>query len=223
MKTDMQIQEDVIEQLKWNPAVNAAEIGVAVTHGVVTLSGKVQSFNQKIMAEQSVRKVTGVKAIAENLEVGISPNEKKTDAELAEAIVDAFYWNNAVPEGKIKIKVEDGVVTLDGSVYFEYQRAAATEAVQKLNGIVRINNMIALEVQPASGDVKKQIMAAFHRSATIDASKVHVEVRGNKVILSGTVRSLSEYDDACEAAWAAPGIDMIDNQLQLEHEALVVD
>lgn len=221
MKTDIEIQENVIEQLKWEPAVNAAEIGVAVTDGIVTLSGKVDSFYKKVMAERAVRKVAGVKAVAENIDVGLSPSDAKTDAELAAAVLHALRWDNAVPDEKIKVKVENGVVTLDGTVYFQYQRAAAGNAVEKLKGVLSVHNYIGLDTPPMPQDIKKKIMAAFHRSATIDAKKVQVEIKGSKVVLTGVVRSLLESDDAREAALLAPGVDSVENRLVVEEDELV--
>ncbi|WP_308199099.1 BON domain-containing protein [Chitinophaga sedimenti] len=161
MKTDIEIQENVIEQLKWEPAVNAAEIGVAVTDGIVTLSGKVDSFYKKVMAERAVRKVAGVKAVAENIDVGLSPSDAKTDAELAAAVLHALRWDNAVPDEKIKVKVENGVVTLDGTVYFQYQRAAAGNAVEKLKGCSASTTTLAWTRRPCPRTLKRKLWRHF--------------------------------------------------------------
>ncbi|WP_295125044.1 BON domain-containing protein [uncultured Chitinophaga sp.] len=221
MKTDIKLQEDVMEQLRWEPSLNSAEIGVAATNGVITLSGKVDSYYKKIIAEKVVRRVSGVKAVAEDIVVGLSPFDQKTDTDLAESVVHTFKWDNAVPDEKISVKVEDGVVSLYGEVMFEYQRTAAQNDVQKLVGVVRVNNFLTVEKQPTPYDVKRKIMAAFHRSATIDANRISAEVSGNKVTLTGMVRSLAEADDAIDAAWAAPGIEAVENLLTLEEGELV--
>ncbi|WP_127127416.1 BON domain-containing protein [Pseudoflavitalea rhizosphaerae] len=222
MKTDVQIQQDVIDQLKWEPALNAAEIGVSVKNGVVTLSGIVDTFYKKIMAEQAANKVLGVRAVAEDLQVGVSPAFHRTDAEIADFVVKALKWNTAVPEEKIKVKVEDGVVTLNGEVDWEYQRSMAKTALESIAGIKKINNYVSVNPKSSPSDVKRKILAAFHRSANLDAENISVQVIGTKVILTGKVRSFAERSDAGAAAWAAPGISQVDNQLQMTTEELIL-
>ena len=216
MKTDAQIQEDVIRQLKWNPLLMAADIGVSVQRGVVTLSGQVDTYFKKSEAEKEARKVTGVRAIAENIHVGISPKNKRTDTEIAEAVLHALKWDTSIPEENIKVKVERGVVTLDGSVEWDFQRAAAGKAVAKLASVQEVLNRITLKPKITPSDLKQKIQAAFLRDATIDASRVQVEVLGSKVTLRGQVRSLAEKEEAEKAAWAAPGIVFVENMLEVE-------
>jgi osmotically-inducible protein OsmY len=218
MKTDAQIQKDVIDQIKWEPALNASGIGVAVKNGVVTLSGIVDSFSQKIAVEIAARKVTGVKAVAEDIQVGGSPIYRRTDTEIAQAILNVFKWDTSVPDDKIEIKVEDGVVTLDGEVEWDYQRNAAKRAVERLAGVRRINNFISIKQKVIASDVQQKIAAALHRSATIDAGKIAVEVTGNKVVLTGKVRSFAEEQDAVDAAWSAPGVSSVEDRLEMQEE-----
>lgn len=219
MKSDIQIQNDVIEQLKWEPGLNAAEIGVAVKNGIVTLSGIVDTWSKKIAAEDAAKKIAGVKAVAEDIQVGVSPGFRKTDAEIAEAVVFALRWNTTIPDEKIKIRVEDGVVSLDGEVEWNYLRSAAESAIEKLAGVRRINNYIKIKPSAKPNNVKQKITAAFIRSATIDSGKIMVETDGGKVILSGTVRSFAEREDAEKAAWSAPGVTSVVNNLVMEEEA----
>lgn len=223
MKTDLQIQKDVMDQLEWEPFLNASEIGVAVKNGIVTLSGQVDSFAKKLAAENAAKKISGVKAIAEDIQIGVSPSYKKTDAEIAEAVVNALKWHTAVQEEKIKIKVENGVVRLEGEVEWEYQRSNAKAAVVNLAGVNGVINLIVVKPKVASSDVQKRINAAFHRSATIDASKIEAEVSGSKVTLHGTVRSYSEKEDAENAAWNAPGVLTVKNDLQIEVPEYTLD
>lgn len=215
MKSDYEIQQDVLNQLKWNPLLKSSEIGVAVEDGIVTLSGHVDVYSKKIQAEQSAKKVAGVRAVAEDIVVGISPVYQKTDAEIAAAVLSALKWNSSVDEKDIKVKVENGVVTLEGEVEWEYQRMSAKNAVVNLIGVKSVQNMILLKVKTTPKDVQQKISAAFHRSATIDADKVLVEVIGNKAILRGNVRSFAEKEDAEDAAWAAPGITSVESHLSV--------
>jgi len=216
MKTDSQIQKDVIDQLGWEPILHASEIGVAVKEGVVTLSGRVDTFSKKIVAEKAAKKVSGVKAIAVDLEVGVSPLFKKSDTEIAETVLNALRLHTAVQEDRIKIKVEDGLVTLEGNVEWEYQRKAAQQSIENLPGVRDVNNLIMIRPTVLAIDVRKKINEAFHRSATIDSEKVKIDAIGSKVILTGTVRSIAEKEDAEDAVWAAPGVASIDNRLIIE-------
>ncbi len=220
MKNDMQIQQDVIEQLKWEPILNAAEIGVSVKNGIVTLSGIVDTYSKKYFAEDAAKKVAGVKAVAENIQVGISPAFRKTDTEIAEAVVSSLKWHTSVPEGKIKVKVEDSVVTLDGDVEWEYQRNSARKAIENIAGIRRINNFITIKPLSNPANVKQRILDAFQRSASIDAGVITVDTIGGRVILKGYVRSFAEREDAENAAWAAPGVTAVENKLVLKQEEL---
>jgi osmotically-inducible protein OsmY len=217
MKTDAQIQKDVIAQLNWEPILNAAEIGVFVKDGVVTLTGIVDTYTKKITAERSAKNVEGVKAVAEEIQVGVSPYFQRTDTEIAEAIMNALKWHTAVNKNKIKVKVENGIVTLDGNVEWDYQRIAAKNAIENLSGVRMIYNLITVQPTASPSDIKKNILEAFKRSANIDAEKVNVDVIGNRVVLRGKVHSINEKEDAAAAAWSAPGISVVDNHLEITH------
>lgn len=216
MKTDAEIQKDVMDELKWEPFLKASEIGVAVKNGVVTLSGTVDSYWKKVSAESAAGKVSGVKAVAEDIVVKFASDSKKTDAQIAEAVLNALKWNSSVPEDKLKVKVEDGWVTLDGEVEWDYQRKSANSAVNNLLGVVGISNNIRLATKVTPGDIKRKISAAFQRSATVDSEKITISVDGDKVTLTGKVRSYAESKDAETAAWMAAGINKVDNRLTID-------
>jgi len=218
MKTDSQIQKDVMAQLNWEPILNASEIGVGVKEGIVTLSGIVDTYTKKMMAEKAAKKVSGVKAVALDIQVGVSPLFRKTDSEIAETVLNALRLHTAVQEDRIKIKVEDGVVTLEGEVEWEYQRKAAVNAIENLPGVRNVLNYITVKPKVVASDIEKKIDSAFHRSATIDAEKIRVETIGSKVTLKGKVRSMAEKDDAEDAAWSAPGVMTVENRLDIEEE-----
>ena len=221
MKTDLQIKNDVMEELKWEPVLNASQIGVSVKDGVVTLSGTVDSYSKKITAERSAKKIDGVKAIAEDIEVVLPGTSKRNDTDIADAVVNALKWHSAVREHKINVKVESGIVTLEGEVDWEFQKNSAKMMVENLLGVTGIINNIKIKQQSSVSEIKKKIISAFHRSATIDASGIEIEIIGSKAILKGNVRSWAEKEDAENAVWSASGIDRVDNRLEIKTEELI--
>jgi len=216
MKSDFQIQKDVMDEIKWEPHLNASNIGVAVKNGIVTLSGQVDSISKKLTAEKAAKRVAGVKAVAEDIQVGISPGFLKTDTEIAEAVLNALKWYAAVKEEKIKIKVEEAVVRLEGEVEWEFERSNAKRAVEHLSGVRSVINSITLKPRVTPTDIQEKINAAFHRSATIDSERVMAEINGSKVTLRGTVRSVAEKEDAETAAWNAPGVTTVESWVEVE-------
>jgi osmotically-inducible protein OsmY len=216
MKSDLQIQKDVIEELRWEPFLNSSEIGVAVKNGIVTLSGQVDSYSKKLFAEKAAKKVAGVKAVAEDIQVGILPGSRKTDTEIAEAVLNALKWHSAIQDEKIKIKVENGNVKLEGEVEWEYQRSSIKSAIENITGVRSVINLVTVKPKITPSEIEQKIKAAFQRSATVDAGRITAEVFGSKVVLHGQVRSFAEKEDAEVAAWNAPGISNVESKLEIE-------
>lgn len=222
MKTDTEIQKDVMDELKWEPILNASEIGVAVKNGIVTLSGTIDSYFKKDEAENAAKRVAGVKAVASDIEITSLFSPPKTDTEIARTIADALKYNSAVNEDKIKIKVDNGWVTLEGEVEWEYQRQAVRTAVKNIPGVKGVANLIKINQVVTVKNVQQKIKEAFQRHANLDAEKIQVEISGNKVILSGKVRSWIEKNDAENAAWRAPGITSVENKLMIDAGVLAL-
>jgi len=214
MKTDLQLQRDVLEELKWLPNVLETEIGVSAKGGVVTLTGTVQSYGQKFAAERAVERVSGVRAIADDLRVSLPHSRERSDTDIAHAALSALRWNTEVPDARIQVIVRDGIITLDGEVEWQFQRSAAEEAVRFLSGMKGLIMRITVRQPKVSAlDVSTRIEEALKRNATLDAKKIAVEAEGGKVTLRGTVRSWAEREDAENVAWSAPGVTTVDDRI----------
>lgn len=192
MKTDTELQQDVMDELKWEPTIKAAEIGVAVKDGVVTLSGYVDSYVKKWAAERAAARVFGVRAVVEAIQVRLPGSLKRSDEDIAGVVANALEWNVLVPHDRVKVQVQDGLVTLSGEVDWGYQKFAAEEAVRSLMGVVRFSNQITVKPTVEPRDVKDKIESAFQRNALLDSRRITVETRGGWVILSGSVHSWGE-------------------------------
>jgi len=215
MKTDSQLQQDVMAELKWQPAVHAAQIGVEVKDGVVTLAGEVGSYLEKYEAERAALRVHGVKALAIDMEVKLTALGKRTDADIARSVENALEWMTLPTKNDVKVMVENGWVTLSGEVDWQYQRQAAADGVRNLMGVTGLSNQIGIKPRASSTVLRSDIEAALVRCAKADAQKITVQVQGGDVTLSGNVSSWSERNSAREAAWAAPGVRNVVDQMHV--------
>lgn len=212
MKTDAQIQRDVLAELKWEPSVNAAKIGVEVRDGIVTLAGHVDSYAEKWDAERASQRVSGVKALATEIDVALPGSSKRNDADIARSAESALEWTTFLPKDSVKIMVEGGWITLTGEVSWEYQRQSASAAVRYLMGVTGVSNQITIQPKVTAAAVKSDIEAALKRHAQADAQKILVSVSGGDVTLTGKVPTWSERDMARNSAWGTPGVtNVVDN------------
>ena len=216
MKTDIQIRKDVENELQWDPSIDDRKIGVIVNDGVVTLHGEVAHFAGRWAAEDSAKRVVGVRAIANEIQVKIPSSAARTDTDIAEAAANALRWHVVVAAEPIKAVVTDGWITLSGEVGWGYQKTAAENAVRHLFGVKGVMNDIAIKTALKATDVKQQIEEAFKRHALLDANSIEVKVDRSTVTLNGFVHTWQERDDAALAAWAAPGVVSVDNRLSVQ-------
>jgi osmotically-inducible protein OsmY len=216
MSNDLQLRQDVIDELEYEPSVNAAHIGVTANNGVVTLTGFVTSYAEKTAAERAARRVKGVRAIAEEIEVRLPSDTKRADDEIAARAVDILKWQVGVPSDRIAVKVEKGVVTLTGEVDWQFQKTEADQVVHKLSGVVDVVNQVRVATPVQAYEVKEKLEKALQRSAEVEASRITVETDGGKVILKGKVRAWYERDIAERAAWSAPGVTEVQNRIDIE-------
>lgn len=215
-KSDAQLQKDVMEELVWDPSIGRSEIGVACKDGVVTLGGQVDSFAKKDAAVLAAERVSGVRAIADDLTVKIPSSFRRTDTDIAHSVAESLKWDIQVPDDKITARVDAGWVWLDGEVEWEYQRAAAERCVRYLGGVSGVSNNIRIKKSASIPDVKRRIVSALHRNATLDAANIGVEVADGKVTLRGKVHSWSARNDAERAAWSAPGVVAVQDELSVQ-------
>jgi len=215
MRTDSKIKEDVLDELAWQPDIDETQIGVIVENGIVTLTGTVDSYSKKVAAEKAIKGVFGVKAVAEDIEVKYGNSYKRTDKEIAKAVVAALKWNFSVPEDKVKVKVENGWVYLSGEVKWSYQKDSAKNAVQHLLGVKYVANNIMIKQAIEPVNIENRIKKAFERSADIDAKDINVTTHDHTVKLSGKVHSLKEKEEARTAAYYAPGVYKVENELEV--------
>src|SRR5258708_12594427 len=205
-RTDVQIQQDVLAELKWEPRPTPNEVGVIVKDGIVTLTGWVDSYTKRWAAEDAAHRVKGVKAVANDIEVRLSTEDEKTDEDIAKAVVGALEWDAFIPIDKLDVTVSKGWVTLKGEVEWQYQKQDAERVVRRIQGVKGVSNLIVVKPKATPDDLKKRIEDALVRSAELDAQRITVEVDGTKVILKGTVRSWAEREEAERQAWAPPGV-----------------
>lgn len=210
-KMDVELQRDVIDELRWDPRVGATEIGVAVKEGVVTLTGNVDTNARRYAAIRAAQRVAGVKALAEDLVVKLPSNLLRTDTEIAHAALNALKWNIEVPTDRVKVRVDNGWVILEGQLEWQFERTAAEESVRWLTGVRGVTNLIMLKERAFAPDVQRRIEDALKRNAEVDAKHIRVDATNGKVTLRGTVRSWIERQDAEQAAWAAPGVVQVED------------
>jgi len=211
--TDRDLKQHVENALEWEPSFDAADIGVSIDGGVVTLRGEVGSYAAKSAAERVALRVYGVKAVANDLTVRLLTSFERNDTDIAQAAVTALTWNAAVPGNRVTVTVFNGWLTLNGTLDWQFQKEAAARAVRDLTGVRGVTNNIIVKPHVQAGDVQAKIEAAFKRSAEIDARRVSVTATGGTIVLNGHVRSWAERQEAERAAWAAPGVSQVDDRI----------
>jgi osmotically-inducible protein OsmY len=215
MRTDGQLQQDVIDELHWEPSVHADHIGVEVKDGIVTLAGEVGGYMEKFAAERATQRVTGVRGVAVDLQVVLPGDSRRSDADIADAAMRALDWNASVPRDRVKVLVEDGRVTLSGDVPWDYAREAACACVRALYGVKEVINLILIKAPATIHGIKGKIEAALQRQAHRHTRSIHVSVDRGTVTLDGEVDSLDERDAVEQAVWNAPGVQDVVDRLRI--------
>jgi osmotically-inducible protein OsmY len=215
MRTDKELQQHVMDELTWEPSLDAAQIGVSVDSGVVMLSGTVRSYSEKWAAERGAERVKGVRAVTDEIAVKLPGDTERSDSDIAGAAVNSLELNALVPRNRVKVVVEKGWIRLEGSVEFRYQRTEAEMAVRNLVGVKRVFNAINVKPLVSPAIVKGQIERALERAAEMDAKEIIVETHGNQVVLRVSVKSWREREQAEHAAWGAPGVTNVQNRIEV--------
>jgi osmotically-inducible protein OsmY len=213
MKSDSEIERDIRDELKWDPDLDADDIAVSVKDGVVTLAGFTKSYTDKWEAEAAAKRVAGVLAVANDIEVRLPAIDQRPDPDIARDAVTALKAQLPISYDRIKVLVKDGWITLEGAVEWQYQKSTAEYAVRKLKGVKGVTNVITVEPKVEPSELKRMIQEAFKRNAEVDANRITVEAKGSEVVLKGSVRSWIEREEAERVAWSAPGVTMVDDRI----------
>lgn len=219
MKTNEDLQQDVEDALKWEPLLEAAEIGVAVKNGIVTLSGTVDNYLKKMQAEEAAKKVAGVSAVVETIDVKLPDSKARTDYDIAVEVVLALQDNWNIPADCVKVKVEHGYVYLSGTLPWDYQREAAKRTIHDIEGVKEVVNLIHISSKETTPIDRQKVIDALLRHWSINANNIHVTVSGSTVILKGYVSSLYQKEEAEKVVWKAPGVTHVDNQLNIDFDS----
>ena len=213
MKSDSEIERDIRDELKWDPDLDADDIAVSVKNGVVTLAGFTKSYTDRWEAEAAAKRVAGVLAVANDIEVRLPEIDRRPDPDIARDAVTALKAQLPISYDRIKVVVKDGWITLEGAVEWQYQKSTAEYAVRKLKGVKGVTNVITVKPKVEPSELKRKIQEAFKRNAEVDANRITVEVKGSEVVLKGSVRSWIEREEAERVAWSAPGVTMVDDRI----------
>ena len=213
MKSDSEIERDVRDELKWDPDLDASDIAVSVKDGVVTLAGFTKSYTDRLEAELAAKRIAGVRAVANDIEVRLPAIDQRPDPDIARDAVSALKAELPISHDRIKVIVKDGWVTLEGAVEWQYQKTTAENAVRKVKGVKGVTNVITVKPKVQPSELQRKIMDAFKRNAEVDANRITVEANGSEVILKGTVRSWIEREEAERVAWSAPGVTKVEDRI----------